>query len=161
MSYCQLKNLIVKTVGLRLTAVRHACEMLMFNFENGETAYAFHVQCLARIIKNGDILVTTLDYQSWDGECEENNDEYYNLHKYISEIEGGKVVSVEVNPQYDVIITLDNGVTVQILIQNSYSHYHEEFEQYRFFKVSLDDTEEIQENSNPHCVVYSKHIDFE
>lgn len=122
--------------------------------------FAIHGQCLTRIIKNGDILVTTLDYQSWDGEHEENNDEYYNLRKYKTEIEGGKVLSVEVDRLFDVIITLDNGVIIQLLIQNSYSHYDEESEQYRFFEVSPDDTEENRENLPPHYVVYSKHIEI-
>ena len=58
-------------VGKRLDAINLACEMMMFSFEN----YEFHTQCLTRIICENDILVTTLDYQSWDGEVEDNNDE--------------------------------------------------------------------------------------
>lgn len=94
----------------------------------------------------------------FDGEHEENNDEYYNLAKYKSEIEGGKVLSVEVNPLCDVIIALDNEITIQILIQCSYAHYVEENEQYRFFKVSDDETE--NKKLPPHYVVYSKHIEI-
>lgn len=160
MNAFELKNLIAKIVGLPLTVIGYACEMLMFHFGNNEMSYAIHGHCLTRIIKNGDILVTTLDYQSWDGEHEENNDEYYNLHKYKMEIEGGRVLSVEVDPLFDVIITLDNGVTIQLLIQNGYSHYDEELEQYRFFEASPDDTDEVQENLPPHYVVYSKHIEI-
>ena len=141
-------------VGLKLNAIRYACEMLMFDFER----YTIHSQCLTRIIKDDDILLTTLDYQSWDGEHEENNDEYYNLAKYKSEIEGGKVLSVEVNPLCDVIIALDNEITIQILIQCSYAHYVEENEQDRFFKVSDDETE--NKKLPPHYVVYSKHIEI-
>ena len=50
-----------------------------------------------------------------------------------------------------------NGVTIQILIQNSYSRYDEESEQYRFFEAS--DDEEVQDDFPPHYVVYSKHIE--
>ncbi|MGM9681970.1 MAG: hypothetical protein ACI3XQ_00065 [Eubacteriales bacterium] len=161
MNACELKNLIAKIVGLRLNFIGCACEMLMFGFENNEMSYAIHGQCLTRIIKNGDILLTTLDYQSWDGEHEENNDEYYNLSKYKMEIEGGKVLSVDVDPLFDVIITLDNGVTIQLLIQNGYSHYDEEREQYRFFEISPDDTDVVREKLHHHYVVYSKYIEIQ
>ncbi len=154
MTFVELNKSMQNIVGLKLNAIRYACEMLMFNFER----YTIHSQCLTRIIKDDDILLTTLDYQSWDGEHEENNDEYYNLAKYKSEIEGGKVLFVEVNPLCDVIIALDNEITIQILIQCSYAHYVEENEQYRFFKVSDDETE--NKKLPPHYVVYSKHIEI-
>lgn len=154
MTFVELNKSMQNIVGLKLNAIRYACEMLMFDFER----YTIHSQCLTRIIKDDDILLTTLDYQSWDGEHEENNDEYYNLAKYKSEIEGGKVLSVEVNPLCDVIIALDNEITIQILIQCSYAHYVEENEQYRFFKVSDDETE--NKKLPPHYVVYSKNIEI-
>ena len=154
MTFVELNKSMQNIVGLKLNAIRYACEMLMFDFER----YTIHSQCLTRIIKDDDILLTTLDYQSWDGEHEENNDEYYNLAKYKSEIEGGKVLSVEVNPLCDVIIALDNEITIQILIQCSYAHYVEEIEQDRFFKVSDDETE--NKKLPPHYVVYSKHIEI-
>ncbi len=154
MTVVEFNKLIQNIVGLKLNAIRYACEMLMFDFER----YAIHAQCLTRIIKDNDILLTTLDYQSWDGEHEENNDEYYNLAKYKSEIEGGKVLSVEVNPLCDVTIVMDNGITIQILIRNSYAHYDEENEQYRFFKASDADAE--NKKPPPHYVVYSKHIEI-
>ena len=154
MTFIELGKLIQNIVGLKLNAIRYACEMLMFDIEQ----YALHVQCLTRIIKDDDILLTTLDYQSWDGEHEENNDEYYNLAKFKSEIEGRKVLSVVVNPLCDIIITLDNDFIIQILIQNSYAHYDEENEQYRFFEISDDETED--EKLPPHYVVYNKHIEI-
>ena len=154
MNYRELKAVITKIIGLRLTHISFACEMMSLGFEQ----YSIHAQCLTRIIKNNDILVTTLDYQSWDGEHEENNDEWYNLDKYRTEIEGGKVLSVEVNPLYDLTITLDNGVTIQILIQNSYAHYDEECEQYRFFEV-VDRKTDSHKALPTHYIVYSKHID--
>lgn len=154
MNYCELKTVITKIIGLNLTHISFACEMMSLGFEQ----YTIHAQCLTRIVKNNDILVTTLDYQSWDGEHEENNDEWYNCDKYRTEIEGGKVLSVEVNPLYDLTITLDNDITIQILIQNSYAHYDEEFEQYRFFEF-VDRMAEPQKELPKHYVVYSKHID--
>ena len=51
-------------VGKQLTELYLACEMMMFSFEE----YALHTQCLTRIICKNDILVTTLDYQNWDGD---------------------------------------------------------------------------------------------
>ena len=155
MNAYELEKIIKQIIGLKLDAVLLACEMLMFNFEQ----YSLHVQCLARIIKNNDILVTTLDYQSWDGEIDTNNDEWYNLDKYRSEIEGGKVLSVEVNSLYDLIITLDNDITIQIFIMNGYPHYDGDREQYRFFEFSDDETEK-QAKLHNHYVVYSKHIEY-
>lgn len=158
MNSYELKNLITKIVGLRFTDVGWACNMLMFAFGDNGEEYAIHAQCFTRIIKNGDILVTTFDWQSWDGEHDKNNDFLYNLKKFKSDIEGGIVLSVEVNSLFDLIITLDNGVIIQIFIDNSYPHYVEELEQYRFFEGEHNKTEE-QENFPPHYVVYSKHIE--
>lgn len=155
MNFIELEKEIRKILGLKLLSLRNTYEMMMFEFEQ----YALDVLCLTRIIKNGDILVTTLDYQSWDGKHQENNDEYYNLSKYKSEIEGGKVLSVEINSLGDITITLDNGVTIQVIIQNSYAHYDEESEQYRFFEVSSDEAED-RKDFPPHYVVYSKHIEI-
>lgn len=154
MTFIELGKLIQNIVGLKLNEIRYVCEMLIFDFQQ----YALHTQCLTRIIKDDNILLTTLDYQSWDGEHEENNDEYYNLAKYKSEIEGRKVLSTEVTPLGDIIIILENDITIQILIQNSYAHYDEENEQYRFFEASTDETGD--KNLPPHYVVYSKHIEI-
>lgn len=155
MNSIELEKLIQKIIGLKLESVRYACEMLMFDFAQ----YALHVQCLTRIIKNGDILVSTHDYFSWDGEHGDNNDEYYNLKRYRTIIEGGVVLSAEVNSLCDLMIVLDNGVTIQVLIENGYAHYDEEQEQYRFFEDSDDEAKE-QKNLSPHYVVYSKHIEI-
>lgn len=160
MNSIELAKLIKKIVSSRFTEVGWACNMLMFNFAGNDIEYAIHAQCFTRIIKNDDILVTTFDWQSWDGEHEENNDYLYNLKKFKPDIEGGIVLSVEVNSLFDVIITLDNGVTIQIFIDRSYPHYNEGWEQYRFFETSPDDKAKKQENLPPHYVVYSKHIEI-
>ena len=157
MNNSEFENIITKIVGLQLSDIHLVCEMMVFNFEQ----YSLHSQCLTRIIKNNDILVTTLDYQSWDGEVSENNDERFNLAKYKSEIDGGKVINVKLSPLKDLTITLDNDITIEIFIQNSYSHYDAAHEQYRFFEVGEDNETAEQENLRPHYVVYSKHIDLE
>ena len=72
-------------VGKQLDALNMACEMMMFSFGK----YALHTQCLTRIICKNDILVTTLDYQSRDGEVEENNDEWYFVEENRAKIVGG------------------------------------------------------------------------
>lgn len=153
----QLKDMLNNIVGTRLIRIGRAFEMLMFDFGN----YALHTQCLTRIIKNNDILVTTLDYLSWDHEHDENNDEWYNLHRFKSVIENSNVVSVELNIFRDLTIVLDNDVTIQVLIQNSYAHYDEEHEQYRFFESLDDDHTEEEYEKHRHYVVYSKHVDLE
>ena len=160
MNFFELKNVISKIVGLRFTNVGGACNMLMFTFGSNDVEYAIHAQCFTRIIKNDDILVTTFDWQSWDGKNEENNDYLYNLKKFKPDIEGGIVVLVEVNTLFDVTITLDNGVTIQIFIDNSYQHYNDEWEQYRFFQCSPEDEADKSDNIPPHYVVYSKYIEI-
>lgn len=157
MNNSEFENIITKIVGLKLTRITLICEMMVFNFEH----YSLHSQCLTRIIKNNDILVTTLDYQSWDEECNENNDEWFNLDKFKSEIEGGKVLDIKLSLLKDLIITLDNGITIEIFVQNSYAHYDDEHEQYRFFEYGTDDEPREQKNLRPHYVIYSKHIDLE
>lgn len=128
----------------------------MFTFEK----YAIHTQSLTRIINADDILVTTCDYQSWDGEISENNDEWYNVNKYKSIILNGKVTSVKLSPLYDLQITMDNRITIQILIENGYAHYDEEREQYRFFEIAQENGAEEQESNRKHYVIYSKHIEI-
>lgn len=159
MNSSELNNVISKIVGLRFTDVGWACNTLLFNFGGNDVKYAIHAQCFTRIIKNNDILVTTIDWNSWDGEHDENNDYLYNLKKFKPDIEGGMVVSVEVNALFDVIIKLDNGVIIQLFIGNSYQHYDDEWEQYRFFE-SYSDDEDYESENPPHYVVYSKHIEI-
>ena len=135
-------------VGKRLDAINLACEMMMFSFEN----YEFHTQCLTRIICENDILVTTLDYQSWDGEVEDNNDEWYFIEQNRAKIVGGTVTSVNVNALYDVAIVLDNGIKIELFVKNGYHHFDDEQEQWVFFKR--------HDHSYPFITVYSKTVDI-
>ena len=113
MSYQSTLNEYLQViVGKKLEKLNLACEMMMFSFED----YAFHALGLTRIIKDNDILVTTLDYQNWDRENDENNDESYFVKKHRDKIEGGVVISVSVTPLYDVEIVMDNGIKMVITI---------------------------------------------
>ena len=134
-------------VGKQLDALNMACEMMMFTF--GE--YAIHAQCLTRIIGENDILVTTLDYQNWDGEVEENNDEWYFVEQNRAKIVGGTVTSVSVNALNDVAIVLDNGIRIELFIKNGYHHIEDEQEQWVFFKH--------HDHSYPFITVYNKTVD--
>ena len=142
-----LQEYISVIVGKALTELHLACEMMMFSF--GE--YALHTQCLTRIIYDNDILVTTLDYQNWDGEVDTNNDEWYFVERYKDKIIGGIVISAKVSSLYDAIITLDNGIVIELINKNGHHHFDEESEQWRFFKVD--------DHSYPHITVYSKAVD--
>ena len=94
MSYQSTLNEYLQViVGKKLENLGLACEMMVFSFED----YAFHALGLTRIIKDNDILVTTLDYQNWDRKNDENNDESYFVKKYRDRIEGGIVISVTCN----------------------------------------------------------------
>ncbi len=135
-------------VGKRLTGLSLACEMMMFKFEE----YALHTQCLTRIICENDILVTTLDYQNWDGEVDTNNDEWHFVEKYRSKITGGIVMSVNVSSLYDVTIVLDNSIEIELINKNGYHHFDDECDQWRFFKAG--------DHSYPHITVYNKTVDI-
>ena len=135
-------------VGKRLDAINLACEMMMFSF--GE--YKLHAQCLARIIYENDILVTTWDHQSWDGEIEENNDEWYFVEQNRDKIVGGTVTSVNVNALHDVTIVLDNSISIELFVKNGYHHFDDEQEQWVFFKH--------HDHSSPFITVYNKAVDI-
>ncbi len=143
-----LQNRLNVIMGKKLEKLGLACEMMTFVFEE----YALHAQCLTRIIKDQEILVTTGDYQNWDGQCSKNNDEWYFVEKYREDIVGGKVLSVEVSRIHDVRIELDNGVMIEALVSNGFSHFGEEREQWRFFEKGKDGV--------PHLVVYGKSIEM-
>lgn len=141
----KLKECLNAIVGSKLDALLLACEMMCFQFEG----YTLHAQCLTRIICEEDILVTTLDYQNWDGEVDTNNDEWYYVEKYKDRIVGGIVQTVNVSSLYDVVIVLDNGIEIQLINKNGYAHFDEECEQWRFFN-----------GDGPHTVVYAKTVDL-
>ena len=144
----KLKGHLQTIVGKQLDGLNLACEMMMFSFEE----YALHAQCLTRIICDNDILVTTLDYQSWDGEVDSNNDEWYFVERHRAEIVGGIVTSVNVTPLHDVVIILDNGIRIELFIKNGYCHFDDEHEQWVFFKCD--------DHSYPFITVYSKTVDI-
>jgi len=144
----ELEKYLKSIVGKQLDSLNMACEMMMFSF--GE--YALHAQCLTRIVCDNDIFVTTLDYQSWDGEAEENNDEWYFVDKNRAKIVGGIVTSVNINSIHDVVIMLDNGIRIELFVKNGYYHFDDEHIQWTFFKC--------QDHSYPFITVCSKTVDI-
>ena len=140
-----LKQIFARIVGARLESLSCACRMMMFTFGD----CAIHVQSLARIINDGEILVTTRDYRSWDTGDENNNDEFFNIEKFKNQIVGGKILSVDIGVANDLKISLDNGILIEIFNENGYAHFADEQEQYRIFSVPGGD----------HIVVYNKHIE--
>lgn len=135
-------------VGKQLDGLNCACEMMMFSFDD----YALHAECHTRIIYENDILVTTLDYQNWDGEVDSNNDEWYFVDQHRSKIVGGIVTSVRVNPIHDVVIILDNGVRIELFVKNGYHHFEDEQNQWMFFKRG--------DHSYPFVTVKNKTVDI-
>ena len=135
-------------VGKRLDAINLACEMMMFSFEK----YSLHTQCLTRIVCENDLLVTTSDYQSWDGKEESNNDEWYFIEHNRAKIVGRTVLSVSISPLLDVTVVLDNGIRIELFVQNGYNHFDGEHEQWVFFKH--------HDHSYPFITVYNKTVDI-
>ena len=135
--------------GKQLLHVCCEAEILDFDF----APLALHAMGCSRVIKNNDILVTTLDYQSWDLEESTHNDECFNVERFYSEIVGGRVVSVAVSPCHDLSIELDNHVVIECRIANAYPHYEEEQEQWVLFEPTKD-------HSGAFLTVYNKHSNF-
>jgi hypothetical protein len=130
-----------------LDDVNLACEMMMFRFGD----ISIHSQCFTRIIRRERVLLTTLDYQNWDGETDTNNDEWHHLAQYKDIIVKNKVIKTELTDTNDVFIWLQNDICIQMLISNGSHHYGEACEQWRIF-----------ENNNkeaPHIVVYGETIE--
>lgn len=142
MKHTEINNKMQRLVGQKLDKVLPICEMLRFYFSGGD---GIHSLMLTRISRNDDILLTTFDYQSWDRKVEENNDEWYNLNRFHNEIIGGIVVSVNISSKNDLIIHLDNDITIEIFVANGYFHFDDEWEQWRCL---FSDTSQL--------VVYSK-----
>lgn len=143
-----LQKHLQSIVGKQLNALNLACEMMMFSFED----YALHSLCLTRIILEHDILVTTSDYQSWDGEMDTNNDEWYFVEKHKSQIVGGIITSVNVTPLHDVVIIMDNGVRIELYITNGHHHFDVKHEQWVFFKQ--------HDHSYPFITVFNKTVNI-
>jgi len=143
-----LRQFLSPIISKPLTALNFACEMMMFSF--GE--YRLHVQCMTRVLLYDEILFTTQDFQSWDGENQKNNDLWHFGEKFRERIIGGRVRTVDVSPLYDLKITLDNGVSMELFISNGFHHYDEESEQWVFFKH--------HDYSFPFISVYNKSVDI-
>ena len=143
----KLKESVEKLVGKTLSDLNLACEMIMLDFEGCH----IHSQCFTRIIYNNDIILTTLDYQNWDGINNQNNDEWYNLSKHKNLIVNNKVKKSKLTPTNDLLIELENNVQIQLYVSNGLTHFEEEQEQWRYFKISKED--------EPHIVIYSTKIE--
>ena len=126
------KEFAARLVGEKLFDITCEAEILDVQFGT----LVLHGMGLTRIIKNGDILVSTLDYQSWDGVDSRSNDELKNIERFRKDIVGGAVVSADVNEVNDLRVTLDNGVIIECLIANGYAHYSDEREQWVLFEKS-------------------------
>ena len=147
-----IKPFINSLVGKKLEYLGCAAEILDFGFSDN---LVLHGMGLTRIICDGDILITTIDYQSWDEKTSENNDEYYNIVKFRDRIIGGTVVSASINKLHDLTVKMDNGVMIECIIANSYPHYEdEENEQWVLFEHTAD-------HSGKFLTVYNKMVRFD
>lgn len=139
-------------VGRKLVSLCCEAEILDLDF----APLVLHGMGCSRVIKNNDILITTMDYQSWDGEDSTHNDEWFNVKRFNSEIVGGTVISVEVSPCHDLRVYLDNGVAIECLIANSYPNYEEALEQWVLFEASKD----RRGHPGIFLAVYNKSVSF-
>ena len=118
-------------VGKRLEGLNCICEMLDFCFSDN---LVLHGLGLTRIFLNDDLIIPTMDYNSWDQEESKHNDEWFNTDKFRNQIIGGKVTSISISKSNDLFVEMDNGVRIECYISNAYPHYEEECEQWLLFE---------------------------
>ena len=147
----RIKEFINLWVGKRLESIHCACEILDFGFSGD---FVLHGMGLTRVVLNDDIIITTLDYNSWDQTDPKNNDEWYNKDKYKDQIIGGIVKNIRINKFNDLLIEMDNGVRIECYVANSYPHYEEEFEQWLLFEHTKD-------SSGRFLTAYNKRLSFD
>ncbi|MBQ6231349.1 MAG: hypothetical protein IJJ74_09585 [Eubacterium sp.] len=138
-------------VGKRLENINNICEMLDICFSDN---LVLHGMGLTRVFLNDDLLITTIDYNSWDESESRHNDEWYNTYRYKSQVIGGKVTNISINKFNDLFLELDNGVRIECYIANAYPHYNEECEQWVLF-------EHTQDHSGRFLTAYNKGISFD
>lgn len=151
MTTVEAVRFVQSLVGKKL---RHLCceaEILDFDFP----PLALHAMGCSRIIKGNELLVTTLDYQSWDQSESTHNDEWFNVKAFHSEIVGGTVLSVHLSPWHDLRIELDNGVVIECLIANAQPHYADEQAQWVLFEPTKS-----RDGAGAFLTVYNKSIAF-
>lgn len=140
MEYYEHNNVIEsfcsKLLGLKIS--HFLCEVNLLEFVFFNSPLILHVCGFGRVIRNGDIIVTTYDYLSWDGVDENNNDEWFNVVKFNNEVVGGVVESVEIKNTGDLIIKTDNEIVIECLVANAYPHFDEDNEQWALFEHLMD-----------------------
>jgi len=130
-----ISDFVSLLVGKKLEYLGCEADLLEFVFE---ADLVLHAAGFSRVFADDEILITTADYQSWDGIDSRHNDEWVNMAAHRERIAGGRVVSAAVNALGDLNITLDNGVTIECWIANAAPHYGEEAEQWVLFEHTAD-----------------------
>ena len=117
-------------IGQTLSDLGAHYEILILRF--GE--YEIHASCFARIVHDGEILLTTQDYHSWDETDHKHNDMYINIAKHGESLIGQTVRAVEISPTNDLFVTLVNDARIEIFSSNGALQLTDEKEQWFFYK---------------------------
>ena len=139
----EINEFINLWMGKRLESIYNICEMLEIDFSDN---LVLHGLGLTRIFLKNDLVITTMDYNSWDQVESKNNDEWFNTEKYRDQIIGGIVTSISINKSNDLFIETDNGVRIECYIANAYPHYDEEFDQWVLFEHTKDHSGRFQDH---------------
>ena len=82
----EINEFIDLWMGKRLEKIYNICEMIEIDFSDN---LVLHGLGLTRIFLKNDLVITTMDYNSWDQVESKNNDEWFNTEKYRDQIIGG------------------------------------------------------------------------
>lgn len=148
---------VYELIGKKLD--KFMCEIEMLELDFGKK-HCLHALGCTRIIKNNDILVTTIDFQSWDREDPDHNDEWYNAKRFNDQIVGGTVTGIEISPLNDLFINLDNGVRIECYVANAYPHYEDECEHWVLFEPCEDKSNKELMGKGRFLCVMNKQVEF-
>lgn len=147
----EIKEFISLWIGKSLEGLHCICEMLDFCFSDN---LVLHGLGLTRIFLNDDLIITTIDYNSWDQTDSKHNDEWFNTEKYKNQIIGGKVTNISIRKSNDLFLELDNGVRIECFVANADPHYDTECEQWILF-------EHTEDHSGRFLTAYNKRLSFD
>lgn len=145
-----ISDFVSLLVGKKLEYLGCEADLLEFVFE---ADLVLHAAGFSRVVTNDEILITTADYQSWDGIDSTHNDEWFNMAAHRVRIAGGRVVTAVVNALGDLNIALDNGVIIECRIANAAPHYGDEEEQWVLFEHTAD-------HSGRFLTAYNRQLEF-
>lgn len=123
MTYKEITETLKQILGKKLVKITSACDMLMLTFED---CGALHIQCICRIRKDEEIVITNEDYHL------DSEEAYFEkLNKSADLFCGQTALEIALLPLMNLTIRLSDGIEVEVINDVAESDGHE-YELWRF-----------------------------